>query len=116
MLSKGIANLIINVIIVDGATSGASGIAQHMVELVINVVRRTILKLFANPMKDDSIKIQSKIQEKGQIGPMEENVPIGVRYMKLEIVMLMTGILRTSQTRSSHCFTIELKCVCHENP
>ena len=37
-----------SVITVDAATSGSSGIAQHLAKSVINVVERTALKLCAS--------------------------------------------------------------------
>ena len=90
------------VIIVDIATSGAKGIAQHMAKYVINVVVRTTLRQCAkaDPVRDQKVK--------GQIGPMGKNVPINVGCMKsmMIVMMRMTGILRTSQTRSSHYFML----------
>ena len=55
-------NTVKNVIIVDGATSGAREIIQHLEKLVINVVRRTTSKWYANPQRDHCIEIQDMIQ------------------------------------------------------
>ena len=66
-------NTMTNVIIVDGATSGAREIVQHSEKLVTNVVRRTTTtsKWYANPQRDHCVEIQDVIQEKGQIGPVK---------------------------------------------
>ena len=47
-----------SVVTVDVATSGASGIVQHLEKPAINVVRRTILELCVGPAIVDLIQSQ----------------------------------------------------------
>ena len=49
----------------------------------------------------------SKCQRSGRT--YGKNVPINVGFTKSTVIVMMrmTGILRTSRTRSSHCFIIE---------
>ena len=78
--------------IVDGATSGAKGIVQHMVRLAINVVRKTILELYADPVGDP----RKIVIQEGQIGSKETDVCTSVMCMKFAE---MTVIMMTTQYR-----------------
>ena len=63
-------------------------------KLVTNVVRRTTSKWYASPQRNHCIEIQDVIQERGQIGPVKENVCTSVMCMKLKDVVKII-LLRT---------------------
>ena len=102
MLLGKIANMEINVIIVDIATREANIIVQLIEKFAVNVVERTTSKLCADPVRDQRLN-QSISHEKGQIGPVE-NVCTDAMCMKLWKTVMMTTTWMAWLTRSSHCF------------
>ena len=74
----------INMITVDGATDGASRIAQLLERYVINVVEKNTLKLCADPARGQSVNMKI-----GLTGPVID-VHVDVAFMKLMSVVMMT--------------------------